>query len=245
MSWKTFSAIGCTHGDRISRRDAEGFFKAIDDLKPQIRIHLGDLADFRNLRRGVDLKEECDDVGPDFFAAMSFLDRYRPNVLTLGNHDWRLWKMMRDARGIYRAFAEDHVKHIEKVCARIKCKVLPYDVAKGVWQLNELCPKFLHGYSAGVGSARQHAFVFGNCVIAHLHSPCYVRVERHGGAECHVLGGMPDDEEMHYARERMATLRWDPSWMYGLMNPKTGQMIPWHIRKIGDGKWAYPKTFSL
>lgn len=237
MSLRRIVLTGDTHGDLIHKRDAEIFFDFCKDFKAQGRYFLGDGFDFRNIRRGADPSEEGDDMGPDIEAGFDFLRRFKPQVYCLGNHDWRLWRCLRDARGLVRKFAGDLVSEFDTEARAIGCKVLPYDSRKGVFQLGELA--ILHGYHAGVGAPAQHARIYKTCCIGHLHSTGQVTERGLDNPTCYVVGGLGDHERMEYAAQRTATLAWSPSWAYGLHNEKTGRVTLW-LAKKQDGKWLLP-----
>jgi hypothetical protein len=226
----------------VHKKDAEAFFDFCKDWKPHVSIHLGDLFDFRNLRRGADPSEEGDDMGPDIEAGLEFLRRFKPNVLCLGNHDWRAWRCLRDSRGLVRKFASDLISEIDKEAARIKCQILPYDSRLGVYKLDDFSA--LHGYHCGVNAPALHAKIYRTCGIGHLHSTGEVTERGIDSPTCYVIGGLCDRERMNYAAQRTATLAWAPSWGYGLHNPRTGKVALW-LAKKQDGHWLLPSEIKV
>ena len=67
--------------------------KHIKDFKPDHRICLGDMFDFRALRKGIG-REESDaysDLVTDTTAAYGWLERLKPTVFLNGNHEYRLY----------------------------------------------------------------------------------------------------------------------------------------------------------
>lgn len=236
MSLTRFCAVGDNHGSLVSREDSETFFQFCKDFKPALKVHLGDNFDFANLRRGADPREEGDDMEPDLTAGFMFLEKFRPNVFLLGNHDWRLWKAMNDSRGVVRQFAKDTVKQIGATCARMRCEVFPYHSREGVYKHGNL--SFLHGYHAGVGAVARHARVYRNCVFGHLHSNGCVTERGIDTPTAFVVGGLGDHSKMEYAAQRTATLAWGPGWAYGLINEKTGNYVVRIATKL-DGQWIH------
>lgn len=241
MSLKRFVAVGDNHGDLIHRADAEAFLSFVKDFRPALKVHLGDLFDVRNLRRGADPREEGDDIEPDLTAGFMFLEKFRPNVFLLGNHDWRLWKALRDSRGIVRQFAKDTVAQIDKICLSMKCRVLPYHSRDGVFKCGKL--SFLHGYHAGQGAVAQHARIYRSCVFGHLHSSGQVSERGVDNPTAYCVGGLGDHSKMEYAAQRTATLAWGPGWAYGVINEKTGNFQVWIAQKM-DGRWLTPTGFN-
>lgn len=234
---KRFVAVGDNHGDLIHRADCDSFISFIKDYRPQIRVHLGDNWDFRNLRRGADPREEGDDIEPDLTAGFMFLEKFQPTHFLAGNHDHRLWKACEDSRGLVRQFARDGVKHITETLTKMGAEILPYHYRRGVLRIGQL--GFLHGYHAGENATKQHATVYGSCLFGHLHTIDVARARRLEKAEARCVGCLADYERMTYADQRTATLRWARGWAFGIINEKTGSYLVWQAEKI-DNKWLIP-----
>lgn len=219
---RRFTVISDNHGDLINKDDEKAFLNFCNDYKPHDRFHAGDNFDFRNLRKGVDPEEELDDPEPDFLAGLVFLDRYRPTVFLLGNHDHRLWRMVGDTRGIVRKYARDGIAQIEGALKAFKCKLLPYDIEGGAYHLGNdavIC----HGYATGQQAVKQHVFSYRKKVVmGHVHSNQVVAVPSLGGLFGISIGGIADHDQMGYARQRFATLGWGKGWAYGTWDDKTG-----------------------
>lgn len=237
MSLTRIIAVGDNHGDLIHRADADIFIEFCRTFKPNLKVHLGDNWDFRNLRRGADPREEGDDMEPDLTAGFMFLDRFKPNVFLLGNHDWRIWKANTDSRGLVRQFATDTISHIDRVTKAMRCEVLPYHSRKGVFRSGNL--SFLHGYHAGIGAVAQHARIYRSCCFGHLHGNGMVSERGVDSPRAYCVGGLGDHERMEYAAQRTATLAWGPGWAYGVVNQKTGNFQLWTAQKL-DGRWMLP-----
>jgi hypothetical protein len=221
MSYKRYCCVGDNHGNLIHRPTAERFHSFCKDYRPQIRIHLGDNWDFCNLRRGADPKEEGDDMEPDLTAGFNFLERFRPTVFLAGNHDARLWRLTQDARGLVRKFARDGVAQILDYLKGINCHYVgDYDI-RNVYKLGSVT--FLHGFSANINAPAEHAAVYGDCVMGHLHRNEQKAAKRFGGATGTCVGGLGDFELMTYASQRLATHMWGRGWAYGEHNEKTGK----------------------
>lgn len=242
MSLKRFVAVGDNHGDLIHRTDAEEFFKFCKGFRAHLSVHLGDCFDIRNLRRGADPREEGDDIEPDLTAGFMFLDRFRPNVFCLGNHDWRLWKALQDSRGVVRQFAKDAIKQIDAACSRMKCRVLPYDSDAGVFEVGKL--SFLHGYATGPHALRRHAGAYRSCIFGHVHANGMTSGEGRDKPVATCVGGLGDHSKMEYAKQRIGTLAWGPGWAYGVIDERSGAFQAWIAQKLA-GKWIYPTGFNL
>lgn len=238
---RRFIAVGDNHGDLINKDDEKAFLDFFHDFKPHERIHLGDNWDFRNLRKGVDPEEELDDPEPDFVAGLLFLERYKPTVLCRGNHDHRLWRMANDTRGIVRKYARDGIKQIEGALNGIKCRMLPYDIVLGEYQLGADL-SFCHGYSTGLHAVRQHVFVYRRKVVfGHVHRNAMETIQASGGLYGMTVGGIADHDRMAYSRQRFATMGWGKGWAYGFWDDKTGATELHPMFKQGT-QWLRPTT---
>src|SRR4051812_23402026 len=91
MPVETYAMASDFHGDRHDPVARAAFKQFVSEFKPQHRWFGGDLWDFRALRVGADRDEKLASMQLDFDMGMSFLEEYKPQVITLGNHDQRLW----------------------------------------------------------------------------------------------------------------------------------------------------------
>ena len=69
-AWKKFVAFGDTHGDMVHQPTLDAFTQFIKDYKPDFKIHIGDLFDYRSLRQGIKATETdaYDDLRADSLA---------------------------------------------------------------------------------------------------------------------------------------------------------------------------------
>jgi hypothetical protein len=239
MSFETFSAVGCTHGDLINQVAKKAFLSWVKDFKPKHRFHLGDAFDFRSLRRGADPKEEGDSLEDDWAEGNKFLDEYRPTVLTLGNHDGgRLWRAAFDWRGITRAYAEMGIKDLQNRCKKNKTILVPYNSRTGIYKFGDTA--MLHGYHAGVNATRLHAQTYRKCLFAHLHRVEEASVPGLDDATAQCIGSLANFEAMDYASQRTATLAWRAGWAHGVINTKTGKVTWWMCKQQDDGTFLCP-----
>jgi hypothetical protein len=221
MGMETFVAAGDLHGDRQDERAVSGFKKFVDVFDPVWRIFLGDIFDFRAIREGAKKDEKRHSMEADFQAGMKFLKWYQPNVITLGNHDIRLWDLV-EKEGIPKSgpltdLAKRMIGEFEDFTAKHKTIVLPYDKRKGVWRHNGL--KFAHGFGNGKDMVSDMAKVYGNVLHGHGHSIDVAsepsdeepKVARMVGALCRL--------DMSYNRSQLSTLRQQHGWAYGVFLP--------------------------
>jgi len=93
MSFKKFIIAADNHGSMIHKESLQKLLAFKESWKPSIVVHLGDNWDFAPLRGGAGPEEKAGGLSEDFQAGISFLDVYKPNFLTLGNHDARIYEM--------------------------------------------------------------------------------------------------------------------------------------------------------
>lgn len=244
--WVKFVCFGCSHGDLVDDSNVRFLQKFIGDYKPDYRINLGDNWDFRGLRKGIGATDSdaFDDFDHDVTKGFLTLDRLDTNVLELGNHDWRLWRLASEhVNAIVKSAAKAGVKRIETWARTNHCKLLPYHAEKGVFRLADGNAVFVHGYTANTQSVRQHATHYANpggiMVMAHLHTPEYSPAQKHGGAHGYCVGTIARFREMEYAAHRFATSRWGAGFVYGAF--KGSKVIASLVRK-DHGTWLLPNS---
>ena len=214
---KTFIFATDLHGDHQNPRAVDALLSFNSQFDPDIRIFGGDLFDFRAIRRGAGKAEQSDSMCADVEAGLQFLENFRPNIFLRGNHDERLWDtaLFTDS-GLVRDAAEAGIRSISQKCRGIKCKMLPYDSRKGIYQMGKIT--FLHGYHTGMYATKKHAEVYavpGGVVLhGHTHSIQSFRVARLGGATGMAVGCLADLNP-EYNRHQTARLMHEHGFAYG------------------------------
>ena len=92
MSFKKFIVAADSHGELIHNESLSKLLGFCDTWKPHIRVDLGDVWDFAPLRGGASLNDQTRSISEDYQAGIRYLETFRPNLLTLGNHDSRIWE---------------------------------------------------------------------------------------------------------------------------------------------------------
>ncbi len=92
MSFKKFIVAADSHGELIHKESLSKLMGFCDTWKPHIRVDLGDVWDFAPLRGGASLNDQTRSISEDYQAGIRYLETFRPNLLTLGNHDSRIWE---------------------------------------------------------------------------------------------------------------------------------------------------------
>lgn len=215
---RKFVIVPDTHGDMQDTPTVDAFFQFLDDYKPEIRIHLGDAFDFRNLRKGASDDEKAESLENDWTAGTNLLKRLfkggKENYFLQGNHDARLWDFAESASGLKRDFALYGIERINTLIKLSRATMLPYDARDGVLELGQL--RVVHGYHAGVSAAAQHARIYGNVVFGHVHSIDTYQVPGLEQREGRSIGCMCRND-MGYINRKTAKLRWSNGWAFGLL----------------------------
>ena len=244
MAFERFVGVGCTHGDLIDPQASKKFFQFLKSEKFKHRFHLGDVYDFRALRRGADPREEGDSLDDDLVAGDRFQDDFRPTVLLGGNHDWgRLASAMRNWRGTTRAYAKGLMEEWQERCDKNGTLLVPYNSLLGAYKFGDTT--LIHGYHAGADAAKQHARIYRKCLFAHLHRVEHATVPGLDDATAQCIGSLADFRSMEYASQRTATLAWRAAWVHGVINTKTGKVKWWMVEDDGDGNFITPTGIKI
>jgi 3',5'-cyclic AMP phosphodiesterase CpdA len=234
---KSFVFASDLHGDKQNYEAVKGLLEFVKEFKPDVRIFGGDLFDFSPLMRGADVAEKNASMEADVEAGMEFLDAFKPDYFLLGNHDDRLWQTAeKHSVGIIRDTAKMGIKDIKAKCRSIKCKMLPYDVDKGILELGKI--KFCHGYFHGITATKRHAETFGTSgglvIHGHIHSIQMYSIPRAGGC-AGISAGCLATTAMDWNRAKVNRLAHECGWVYGYYS-RTGWVA--NIARKVDGKWV-------
>jgi predicted phosphodiesterase len=240
MSFKKFIIAADNHGSMIHQESLKKLLDFKDSWKPHITVHLGDNWDFAPLRGGAGASEKAGGLSEDFAAGIKFLDDFKPNLLTLGNHDDRIWQMARNvAEGTLREHCQGLCDSAERHFKRRKITWIPYKVGAYL-QLPDSKVKLIHGFHSGVNPAKMHFERYGQCVHGHVHTPNQYTGRHIDGGEAHSIGCIGDIEQMEYADRYTAKLGWRQGFAYGIVNSKTGDTKIWQVTKEGEA-WISPQ----
>lgn len=236
---RRFIAIADNHGDMIDPETEKALFSFVSDFKPEVRVHLGDNFDFRNLRKGASDDEKAASLEDDWEMGSDFLRRFfeggKENHFLFGNHDDRPYQFAGSAVGVLRDYANDGIKRMEQVFKKCKATTKPYHVRDGVLRLGSL--KCVHGYAHGMNATQVHARVYRNCVFGHIHSITSAPVESdEGPMEARCIGAICKID-MPYNSTRTATLRQENGWAYGHLFPDGSYQL-FQTRKINGSFYA-------
>ena len=215
---KRIMACSCSHGDRIDPGARAEILAFRDEFKPDTVLHLGDFLDTTAFRSGAANGPDAGaDIGTDYRAGLEFLKELRPNVVFLGNHDDRLWKLADDHRAMIKEVAQNVIERIETCVALIGAELVPYTGVIGADGWRTLGGMVWgHGVMYNEQAGRDHAEAFGqSCVFGHTHKMLQQpgrTMQRTEGISVGCLCNLP---AMGYAKARRASMAWDLGWLYG------------------------------
>jgi len=226
-------AVFDNHGDEQNDKAVGVMFEFKKYWRPDIVIHGGDNFDFRALRKGASEQDWREDSSTDFEMGLEFLEKLRPNYFLRGNHDERMWDLLKSDDGKLKQFAKDQ---IAKIHASLHgAMVLPYDKRRGVLQIGKM--RFIHGYSAGMNATKIAAQTYGAVMLGHTHtidSFVISRLEREVGRTCGCLCKL----DMDYNRSHINSLRHENGFVYGVILPN-GLYHAYQAMPI-KGHWLFP-----
>jgi hypothetical protein len=214
---ETFVDIGDPHGDHVNEKVINSLFAFMDDFKPSIVIHGGDNWNLCPLRKGASKEDQETDMQDDWDAGKDFLSRYlsygKKRYFLRGNHDERLWDVLKNGKGESLALARRLVAEADKIVERREAQMFPYDSRLGILDLEGI--RTLHGYAHGVGAARKLASIYGTCIFHHTHSMEVGIVEKWPkpaiatgtGCLCHI--------DQDYNSRNVGKLRHENGFTYG------------------------------
>ena len=237
---KKFIFASDLHGDVQDVDTVNVLLEYTDIYSPDIRVFGGDLFDFRNIRKGAGPAEKQDSMAADVEAGLEFLSKFKPNILLLGNHDKRLWDTAEyHTHGIVQDAARQGVRDIMSRCRKLKCKVFPYDAAKGYYDLGYV--RFVHGYHAGIYATKKHAEIFGRSggivLHGHTHAIQYHTIPKIGGSAGMGVGCLAQTD-MSYNKHMTARTMHENGFAYGYIDGKDWEVF--QAKKKGK-KWRLVK----
>lgn len=237
--WERWLAVGCSHGDRISKSWEKAVLDFKASYKPKTIVHLGDFVDTAAFRSGAKgTNDETASIPQDFDAGMDFLQKLAPNHIFIGNHENRLYKLANHHNAIISRCASSCIEEIDEMALKLKATLTPYHIKNG-WRRclgsDLLCG---HGFMYGEQALRDHAEAYGKCLIAHLHRAGEAPGRRLGAAIGYCVGMGADEAKMTYAHERRATLAWSNGFAFGEHNGK--ETVVWIAKPTSTGEWRLP-----
>lgn len=218
-----FVACGDIHGDEQCVDSTRSLLAFCKDYQPDLVVCIGDLWDFRSIRRGADDNDQASSLQKDWDMGEEFIRAYfafgSERVFLRGNHDERIYDMAANARsGVARDYAQAGCDNIEAIMKETKAHMYPYDSRRGVYRQGSV--SFVHGYGASMHGAKQHADAYGAGAVlfGHTHAIDYFKSVSIDSREAFNIGCLCS-KEMAYTRGTMRRLRWQHGWAFGAIYP--------------------------
>ncbi len=246
MAWKEFIIATDTHGELICPDYKKRILQFCKDHPKARRYHLGDFLDLPQLRRGAGDEDRAHSLREDIQAGIGFIREYRPEVMTLGNHDHRLFLLADSGRECLEVdFAKQLRDQILKELDHIGCKTLEYDVEKGWHEIGpsgaKSGPKLIgHGYVSSMYPAKVNCSHWGSTVTGHVHCFDYHQLDNLAHSESYVVGCGIGSIKQEYNRTHRRRLKHQVGFAYGVICDRSGEWILWNIKKTKEGKWLDP-----
>ena len=239
-TYKRFLGCGDNHGELVCKDAMRVLLKFAEDWKPHYRIHLGDVWDFAALRGGASPEDKAQGIAEDYREGLRFLQAFKPNYLTLGNHDDRIW-MATEKRGdgIIRETCEKLARESESTFKKMGIKWVTYHVNRYL-RMPEGGPRLIHGFRSTMYPAKAHFENWGECIHGHTHKPDEYTARHADGSQSFSVGCMADIDKLTYADRTPAKLAWRNGFLYGYINTKTGKWNAWNVKKE-NGDWLSPQ----
>ena len=208
-----FICIPDLHGDMHHAGTVSVMRQYINDFKPKIRVMIGDVFDFRNLRKGADESERSQSMREDVMAGKELIDLFKPTHMTLGNHDQRLWDEAENGSGLIQEYCQHGVKDIESQFKKYKTEWVPYSVFEGI----EIgAAYFVHGFRANIHASKATAEDFSkpgrHVFFGHTHA---VSVYKSISGTTAYNVGCAAELDMEYNQRRPNSLRWEHAFAAG------------------------------
>ena len=130
-----FVACGDIHGDEQDAPSVKAllsFTKEYIGKDGGLVVCIGDLWDFRAIRKGAGDEEQASSLQKDWDCGEEFIREFfkfgDERVFLRGNHDERIYDMSKNSRsGVARDYANDGIENIELIMKETKARMFPYD----------------------------------------------------------------------------------------------------------------------
>lgn len=233
MKKTKFVVFGDLHGDIHHPASVKVLRSFIQDFKPKLRVCIGDIWDFRPLRKGCSQDEASEGLRQDVQSGKQLVDLFKPTHVTLGNHDQRLWDEAEHGRGLVQEYCQRGVDDLTSLFKKHNTTWVPYSVFEGIEIGNAY---FCHGFRANLHAAKATAEDFSkpgrHIFFGHTHSVS--RYKSVSGTTAYNIGCMCE-LNMEYNQRRPNSLRWQNGFAAGEIHDD-GTVVCWVFTPDGN-KW--------
>jgi hypothetical protein len=182
----------------------------------------------------------------DIQGGEDFLERTKPTVYLMGNHEHRATAMQHTSGSAlvrdYCADLEARIKTAAKSCG-VKT-ILPYHAEKGVYRLGPVA--FIHGYAHGLNATaeqgKHYADRGGALIHGHTHTLAQVNLTKAEGGAAFSAGCLCQKDAMAYASHRLATSRWGSGFAAGWVDGKDWKV--WLVHRVGS-RWVWTTDLKV
>lgn len=225
--WKRILAVGCSHGVYADQHALDAVYRFIKAFKPHTVVHLGDFMDTGAFRRGASEKEAAEPVRPDIECGLHFLKAIKANIVCLGNHEHRLWRLAQSPSAIVAELSQIVVKEIETTCKKLHAKLVPYHILRGYYTLSDII--FAHGFFYNVMACRDMAEAFCDLahpkvVFAHTHTTGMAKGRNRCNGTGYNVGTLAEIPNLDYAMQRRQSMAWSGGFVWGEYSDKESML---------------------
>lgn len=251
-----------SHGHFIDWSVADELLEYKDRFKPDVVIHGGDWLDLGALREKATPQERSESILEDVsdgkkWLGMLFKGKHK-NVLTLGNHDDRIYGFLgrladqseeknergrgrRSTTSLEEIGARFVVDGINAHLKKLRVEVVPYGKGSG-YNIGgaKLGDKtiggvwFTHGTAHGDGACKTMANLFlGSVFFGDVHTTDYISMPNRLQTFSQCVGSICRDEDMDYQRRDNRYTKHMRGWAAGIIDTSTGECVHVVAKQIG------------
>jgi len=238
-------ALGCNHGVHADKTAEDAAIKFREDLDPDMTIHLGDNWDTTAFRAGASGSvDEGTSIPDDCIAGLRFVERYKPDLMFMGNHEDRLWGLRDHPKALVSFAANCVIEQIENLLEDMECECVQYEstASANAWRMLG-GTLFGHGYMFNENAVRDHVEMLGHpVVIAHLHKVVMQPGRVLGSPDGYCVGTLSDIPAMAYAGRRRNTTSWSQGWAWGEYTNDGGGSCNVKLHKIKQARAEFKQA---
>lgn len=236
-SWKRGLIVGCSHGIYADPVAIAAVIRFRDNFRPQFVCHLGDFADLSafmgsNVRNG-----DGDEISPDVDGGIEFLEKLKPNVVLMGNHEDRLNRLAASKHTIISELALRLRSQMYLSISNLGAQIVSYT---GHYQRYPLGNYHLtHGTVFNESATRDEAEMHGNVIHAHTHRAAMAKGRRIDNPTGLCVGTLTKRGAMEYAKTKRSELSWSQGFVYGEF---ADDVCQWYLHEQPAGltEWRLP-----
>lgn len=228
--------VADNHGNCIDVETETKLFSVIKEFKPDLRVHLGDCVNLNAWRDGASAVEKNDSIATDVDAGVAFIKKFRPDVMTMGNHDYRLIKRSREGNADTREYATAMLDRMNTALRSCGTKTFAWGVKEGVWQIAG--QRFIHGYSAGLTATLTMGRSFGRCVHGHNHTGDIIWLPTYDGGFAQSVPSLCKNSDMEYQKGQINAFKHVEGFALGLADLKKNKYYCGYVVKVAKDSFV-------